>query len=156
MRQMHMQALRYTEAQHWLKLQRSSHSIFHPPPSLVLCSLAHSLTVSRLLNEVFLGAQAGAVRNFSETLPCVCSYIHSSPFLLSGSFCLDTGALSLRGSEAVDLLGSELDHGPGRRRSRGRSRKLGHWQTLLTDACLDLKEWGAPPARLCLMGCALS
>lgn len=123
----------------------------HPssPPSLVLCStsLPHSLTVSRLLTEVFLRAQTGAARNYSET-----PLQPSSLALLSGSFCLHTGALSP--GQKLWICGSELDHGPGR--SRGRSRKLGHWQALLTDACLDLEEWGAPPARLCLMGCVLS
>lgn len=76
----------------------------HPSFSarLLSLSLTHSLTVSRLLTEVFLRAQAGAARNFSEPLLCVCINSLSSrpPLWILLAW---TTALSLLGSEAVDL-----------------------------------------------------
>lgn len=97
-------SLRCTEAQHWWKLQQSSHSILHPPhPSCT--ALPHSLThcISSadwdIPTRTDLEQQGITVRLFPVFVHTFILHPSSSA-LPSGSFCLDS---SVPGSEAVDL-----------------------------------------------------
>lgn len=122
-----------------------------PPPSFVLCLLIHSL--AHCIPSADWGIPKGTHwGRISARLLSVCINSFFKIPLLSGCFCLHTNALCSGLKQWI--CGPQLDHGPGK--SRAQSRKLGRWQALLTDVCLDLEEWAAPPARLCLMGCELS
>ena len=92
-----------TEARHWLELQQSSHSILHPPPSLVLCSLSLSLSLTHSLTHCISPADWGiptstgwGSEEFQWASPlCVRKFTLQSSSSLD-PFSLDNGALSPR------------------------------------------------------------